>query len=70
MVVNVRILTQNVVIDPTTQSLPTDQTHPQPFALVAFLAELDDRGLLVVPAEGTDGLGPFLKTAEVEVVSA
>ncbi len=60
MVINVRVFSKNVIGDSAAEPRPTNKTNPEPFTLVAFLAELNDRRLLVVAAEGTGLFGPFL----------
>ena len=56
MLINVRVLGQNVIGRPTAESYPTNEAHPKSLALVAFLAERYDRRLLVVPTKRT-GVG-------------
>lgn len=70
MVINVRVLTKNIIGDSAAESRPANKTYPEPFTLVAFLAELNDGRLLVVAAEGTGLFGPFLKAGQIKIVPA
>ena len=70
MVINVGVFTKNIIGDSAAESGPANKTNPEPFTLVAFLAELNDGRLLVVAAEGTGLFGPLLKTSQIKIVPA
>jgi hypothetical protein len=70
VLVDMRVLSKDVVLHATTQPTPTNQTHPQTLALVTLLTEGYDRRLLVVPAQGTSIELPPFQTLTVEVVPA
>ena len=70
MLINMRILPQNITHIPTTQSLPTSQANPQPFTLITFLTKRYYRGLLMIPTQRTGIKLPSLQTGGMEIVAA
>jgi hypothetical protein len=47
------------MIETTAESYSTNQTNPKTLALITFLAEFDERWLLMISAERADNLFPL-----------
>lgn len=68
VLVNVGVLPKDVPVHPAAHPSPADEARPQTLALVAFLAELNNRRLLMVSAERAGVLPPLGQAFGVKVV--
>lgn len=70
MLIDMRVLSHDIIGSSTTKSPPTEQAHPQSVRLIALLAESYNWRLLIVTTKRTSIVLPTFETVSMKIVTA